>query len=127
LEYGLSASGEEGTEPRSPNLNTEQPGTKGIAHDEIEESGGCVQSSDDIAAVIEKAADRATDFESFRGSFKGWYGTGRLTRSPSVSLSLHSRPAPWETWSLPRGNNTMKNTFCAGYFKIDKPATALRG
>ena len=55
------------TEPEKPWLNAEQ--TEGIDEFESlfdESSSGYLQISDDIAGVIEKAADTATDFESFR-------------------------------------------------------------
>jgi phage gp29-like protein len=66
-EYGFPVPGE----PEKPELNAERPAAAGGAPDDldalIEESGGgYVPISDDIAAVIEKAADRSTDFESFR-------------------------------------------------------------
>ena len=68
-EYGIP--GNEPGEPRAPNLNVEQTTAPDGGPDELDalldESGsGYVQISDDIAAVIEKAADTATDFESFR-------------------------------------------------------------
>ena len=64
-EYSIP--GNEPGEPQTPSLNAEQ----GTAPDELdalidESSGDYVQISDDIAEVIEKAADKATGFESFR-------------------------------------------------------------
>jgi phage gp29-like protein len=69
--YGVPAPVDAGAEPRSPSLNAEQTGIAGNTYDELdalleESGGGYVQISDDIAAVIERAADSATDFESFR-------------------------------------------------------------
>jgi hypothetical protein len=66
-EYGLFPPGSEPGESKPPSLNAEQT----TAPDELdtlidESSSGYIPISDDIAAVIEKAADRATDFESFR-------------------------------------------------------------
>jgi phage gp29-like protein len=66
-EHGFPAPGDKTGWAGRPSLNAEQ----GAAPDEIDElidesAGGYVQISDDIAAVIEKAADRAADFESFR-------------------------------------------------------------
>ncbi|GHV76469.1 hypothetical protein AGMMS49942_12900 [Spirochaetia bacterium] len=66
-EYSLPAPGDEGGEPQEPNLNAEQTEAPDTLDALIDESAGSyVQISDDIAAVIEKAADQATDFESFR-------------------------------------------------------------
>jgi phage gp29-like protein len=62
-EYGFSAHGDEGG--GLPELNAEQNNTQDELDTLVEESS-YVQISDDIAAVIEKAADTATDFESFR-------------------------------------------------------------
>jgi phage gp29-like protein len=57
--------------PDKPELNAEQTSAPDEIDALIEESGGgFIQISDDIAAVIEKAADRATDFESFRGELQ---------------------------------------------------------
>jgi phage gp29-like protein len=64
-EYGFSAHGDESGGLEKPELNAE----RNNAQDEIDtlvEESGYVQISDDIAAVIEKAADAATDFESLR-------------------------------------------------------------
>jgi phage gp29-like protein len=69
-EYGFlppgNKTGDKSGKPGKPALNAEQ----GEAPDEldalIDESGGYVQISEDIAAVIEKTADTAADFESFR-------------------------------------------------------------
>jgi hypothetical protein len=48
-------------------LNAERTAAPDELDELIDESGGgYVQISDDITAVIEQAADRATDFESFR-------------------------------------------------------------
>ncbi|MDR0388401.1 MAG: DUF935 domain-containing protein [Treponema sp.] len=73
LEYAAPLPGGEPGEPGKPELNAE----RGAAPDAdaldalIDESAsGYVQISDDIAAVIEKAADTATDFESFRGELE---------------------------------------------------------
>jgi phage gp29-like protein len=72
-ETAIPAPGGEPGEPEKPELNAE----RGAAPDAdkldalIDESvSGYVQISDDIAAVIEKAADTATDFESFRGELE---------------------------------------------------------
>jgi phage gp29-like protein len=64
-EYGSALPGNEGGGPEKPELNAE----RNNAQDEIDalaDESGYVQISDDIAAVIEKAADKAVDFESFR-------------------------------------------------------------
>jgi phage gp29-like protein len=64
-EYGSASPGNEGGGPEEPELNAEQNN----AQDEIDalaDESGYVQISDDIAAVIEKAADNAVGFESFR-------------------------------------------------------------
>jgi phage gp29-like protein len=66
-EHGLTASGDNSGGPPVPALNAEQPESP----DELdaltdENADGYIQISDDIAAVIEKAADKATDFEGFR-------------------------------------------------------------
>jgi len=67
--YSSSASGNEGGEPENPELNAERNNTQDELDTLIEESG-YVQISDDIAAVIEKAANVATNFESFREELK---------------------------------------------------------
>jgi phage gp29-like protein len=63
--YDLSTSGDEGGDPEKPELNAERNNTQDELDTLIEESG-YVQISEDIAAVIEKAANTAADFESFR-------------------------------------------------------------
>jgi phage gp29-like protein len=63
-EYGFPASG---GDPGGPELNSERGKYPDALDALIDESGeGYVQISDEIAAVIEKAADAATDFESFQ-------------------------------------------------------------
>jgi phage gp29-like protein len=52
--------------PEKPELNAEQAGAPDELESLAEENNGYVQISDDIAAVIERAAGRAADFESFR-------------------------------------------------------------
>jgi phage gp29-like protein len=70
-EYGIPAPVDETNEPQAPNLNAEEMEAPDELDTLIEESGrGYVQISDDIAAVIEKAVDQATDFESFRGELQ---------------------------------------------------------
>ncbi|MDR0387243.1 MAG: DUF935 domain-containing protein [Treponema sp.] len=71
-EYSTPAPGESG-EPEKPELNAERGATPDAdALDALidESADGYIQISDDIAAVIEKAADQATDFESFRGELE---------------------------------------------------------
>jgi len=63
--YGIPTPGGEGGEPEKPELNAEQNNTQSEL-DTLIEGNDYVQISDDIAAVIEKAADTATNFESFR-------------------------------------------------------------
>jgi phage gp29-like protein len=66
-EYGLLPPGNGSDELKPPSLNAEQVEIPDELDALIDESGGgYIPVSDDIAAVIEKAADRATDFESFR-------------------------------------------------------------
>jgi phage gp29-like protein len=65
-ESGLHPPGNETSKPGKPELNVEQTRASYELDTLVEESDGYVQISDDIAAVIEKAADRATGFESFR-------------------------------------------------------------
>jgi phage gp29-like protein len=66
-EYGLSVPGDEVVETQAPSLNAEQSEASDELDVLIDESGsGYIPISDDIAAVIERAADRATDFNSFR-------------------------------------------------------------
>jgi phage gp29-like protein len=65
-EYGLFPPGNETGEPRKVSLNAEQGEVPDELDALVEESGGYVRISDDIAAVIEKAADRAADFKAFR-------------------------------------------------------------
>jgi phage gp29-like protein len=63
-EYGVPAPGDESD---GPELNAERSEAPDRLDALIDESGsGYVRISDDVAAVIEKAADRATDFDSFR-------------------------------------------------------------
>jgi phage gp29-like protein len=76
-EYGLPMPGDTADEPQTPALNAEQTETPDEIDALAEEStDGYIQISDDIAAVIEKAADTAADFESFRKELqklvKGW-------------------------------------------------------
>jgi phage gp29-like protein len=72
-EYGIPAPGSEpgegGGDPpgKLPALNAERQAAPDELDTLIDESAdGYIPISDDIAAVIEKAADQATDFESFR-------------------------------------------------------------
>jgi phage gp29-like protein len=66
-EYDLAASGDNSGGPPVPALNAEQPESPDELDTLTEENAdGYIQISDDIAAVIEKAADKATDFEGFR-------------------------------------------------------------
>jgi phage gp29-like protein len=69
-QYGASVpADDEADEPPKPSLNAE--GT--AAPDELDaliDESGYVPISDDIAAVIEKAADGATDFEGFRAELQ---------------------------------------------------------
>jgi phage gp29-like protein len=64
--YGPFPPGNEPTKPQAPSLNAEQAGAPDELDALIDEGGGYVRISDDTAAVIEKAADMATDFEGFR-------------------------------------------------------------
>jgi phage gp29-like protein len=64
-EYSLPVPGDT-DEPQKPAMNAEQPQAPDELDELIEEGGGYIPVSDDIATVIEKAADRATDYESFR-------------------------------------------------------------
>jgi phage gp29-like protein len=57
-------------EPEQPELNAERDADGDELDTLIGESGGYVRISDDIAAVIEKAADQATDFENFRAELQ---------------------------------------------------------
>lgn len=66
--YGIPGSGDTPEEPQKPDLNARQ--SEGV-DDELdtlinESSRGYIPISDDIATVIEQAANRATDFASFR-------------------------------------------------------------
>jgi phage gp29-like protein len=77
LEYGFPAPGAEPGEPEKPNLNAEQGAAPDALDALIDESaGGYIPISDEIAAVIQKAADAAADFESFRSELEklvsGW-------------------------------------------------------
>jgi hypothetical protein len=70
-EYGFLPPGHETGGPGKPELNAERTAVPASAQDELdtlidESGGGYVLISDDIAAVIEKAADRSTGFENFR-------------------------------------------------------------
>jgi phage gp29-like protein len=66
-EYGLPMPGDTADEPQKPDLNAEKMEAPDELDALIEEGGGSyIPVSDDIASVIEKAADAATDFESFR-------------------------------------------------------------
>jgi phage gp29-like protein len=66
-EHGGPAAGNENGEPGKPALNAEQETSPDELDTLIEEStDGYILISDDIAAVIEKAANTATDFENFR-------------------------------------------------------------
>jgi hypothetical protein len=62
--------------PEKPELNAEQAGAPDELESLAEENNGYVQISDDIAAVIERAAGQAADFESFRAELQklvtGW-------------------------------------------------------
>jgi phage gp29-like protein len=69
-EFSLPIPGDNSDEPQSPALNTEQPQAPDELDVLIEEGGGYILVSDDIAAVIEKAADAASDFEGFREELK---------------------------------------------------------
>jgi phage gp29-like protein len=69
-EYSISTPGENNN-PQEPSLNAEWGAAPDAGTDTLdalidESADGYIQISDDIAAVIEKAADRATDFEGFR-------------------------------------------------------------
>ena len=69
-EYGMQDFGGE------PELNSELPGSDDLDVLDAEGSDGYVRISDDIAAVIEKAADASTGFEQFRKELEklvaGW-------------------------------------------------------
>jgi phage gp29-like protein len=69
-EFGLAAPGDNIDEPQNPALNAEQPQALDELDALIEEGGGYIPVSDDIAAVIKKAADAAVDFETFRAELK---------------------------------------------------------
>jgi hypothetical protein len=63
---------EELPEPETPNktsLNAEQPDSAAAELDTLADDG-YITVSDDIAAVIEKAADTAADFNSFRNELQ---------------------------------------------------------
>jgi phage gp29-like protein len=69
-EYSIPTPGEN-NKPQEPSLNAERGAAPDAGTDTLdalidESADGYIQISDDIAAVIEKAADRATDFEGFR-------------------------------------------------------------
>jgi phage gp29-like protein len=71
LEYGFPAPGAEPGEPEKPNLNAEQGADPDALDALIDESAsGYILVSEDIATVIQKAADAATDFESFRSELE---------------------------------------------------------
>jgi hypothetical protein len=59
-----------------PELNSELPGTDDLDVLDADGGDGYVRISDDIAAVIEKAAAASTDFEQFRKELEklaaGW-------------------------------------------------------
>jgi phage gp29-like protein len=59
-----------------PDLNAERGGQPDEIDKLLEDDGGYTKVSDDIAEVIEKAADASTDFESFQAELrrlvKGW-------------------------------------------------------
>ena len=70
-EYGVPAPGDTGV----PELNAERGGTPAPDMDTLdalidENASGYIPVSEDIAAVIEQAADAATDFESFRAELQ---------------------------------------------------------
>ncbi|MDR2444866.1 MAG: DUF935 domain-containing protein [Spirochaetaceae bacterium] len=66
-EYGIPAPGDKPEGPPIPALNAEQPETPDELDTLIDESGGgFIPISEDIVAVIEKAADKAVGFEGFR-------------------------------------------------------------
>jgi phage gp29-like protein len=65
-DYGIPTPGGEPKEPGRPELNAERDAAPDELDALVDEGGGYIQISDDIAAVIEKAADKAADFESFR-------------------------------------------------------------
>ncbi|HCC37025.1 MAG TPA: hypothetical protein DEQ14_05130 [Treponema sp.] len=67
-EYGIPMSSDGLTESRLPSLNAEQSAPLDELDALIDES--YIPVSDDIAEVIEKAADMATDFESFRAKLE---------------------------------------------------------
>jgi phage gp29-like protein len=70
-EYGSPLPGDTADKPPIPAMNAEQSEAPDSLDALIDESGGgYVQISDDIAAVIEKAADKATDFEAFRAELQ---------------------------------------------------------
>ena len=68
-EYGVPAPDDTTGEPQTASLNAERTETPDELDTLIEESG-YIPISDDIAAVIEQAADTATDFESFRAELR---------------------------------------------------------
>ncbi|GHU82753.1 hypothetical protein FACS189468_7280 [Spirochaetia bacterium] len=66
-EYSLAVPGDEPGDPQEPDLNAEQTeAPDGIDSLMDENETGYIAVSDDIAKVIEQAADTATDFESFQ-------------------------------------------------------------
>jgi phage gp29-like protein len=67
-EFGVPVPGD--NEPQVPVLNAERPQAPDELDVLIEEGGGYIPVSDDIAAVIEKAADAASEFEGFRDELK---------------------------------------------------------
>jgi phage gp29-like protein len=69
-EYDLPMPGDTADEQQTPNLNAEQKEAPDGLDALIDEGGGYIPVSNDIAAVIEKAADAATDFESFRAELE---------------------------------------------------------
>jgi len=72
---GRDGNGGESVLPQGPELNAARDAAAADGLDDLVEDG-YVQISDDIAAVIGKAADRATDFTSFRAELRklveGW-------------------------------------------------------
>ncbi|MDR3146838.1 MAG: DUF935 domain-containing protein [Treponema sp.] len=70
-EHGSLTPGEEPAAPQTPSLNTEQPDVPDELDTLIDESSsGYIPISDDIADVIQQAADAATNFESFRAELQ---------------------------------------------------------
>jgi hypothetical protein len=65
-EYGFSLPGATPADPHAPALNAEHPVPDEVDALVDESTDGFIPISDDIAAVIEQAADQAADFISFR-------------------------------------------------------------